>query len=88
MTLGPRKNVIWTGFEPSLSHTQISQFPERFDVNAILLPSGENSGAESSRVEEMKGVSPFSDPALFTLFVFEPPGAVMRQILEWIDMLV
>ena len=41
-TCGPRKEVNWTGLEPSLLHTQISVFPERPDTNAILLPSGEN----------------------------------------------
>src|SRR6516165_1101433 len=36
----------------------------------------------------MKGVSPLTDPALFTSFAFGPPGAMMRQILEWIEKLV
>ena len=42
VTSGPPKEVNWTEFEPSLSHTQISGFPERSDIKAILLPSGEN----------------------------------------------
>lgn len=39
--------VSWTALEPSLSHTQISELPERVDVNTILVPSGEYSGSES-----------------------------------------
>ena len=50
----PAKLVNCTGFLPSASHTQISSLPERFDVKAILRPSGENCGYCSIRVEEMK----------------------------------
>src|SRR2546428_5436193 len=52
--------VNCTGFEPSLSHTQISLFPsrlERPDVKAIFLPSGENAGSWSARVEVINGVA-------------------------------
>jgi len=35
------KEVNWTAFKPSLSHTQISRLPERSEAKAMRLPSGE-----------------------------------------------
>ena len=54
MVSGPPKSVSCVGFEPSALATQISMLPERVDSKAILLPSGENCGLKSTRVEEMK----------------------------------
>src|SRR5215467_12210705 len=56
-TSGPAKEVNCTAFEPPLSQTQISGWPERSDMKAIFLPSGEGCGAKSFLVEEMKGVA-------------------------------
>src|SRR2546422_4694257 len=36
---GPPKNVNWIGFEPSLSHTQISALPERSEEHTSELQS-------------------------------------------------
>src|SRR5690348_6667603 len=57
---GPLKEVNCTAFEPSLSHTQISRLPERVDTKATFVPSGENCGEESSRVEEISGWAPLA----------------------------
>ncbi len=38
---GAPSEVNCTAFKPSRSHFQISMSPERFDRNAMLLPSGE-----------------------------------------------
>ena len=46
--------MSWTAFEPSLSHTQTSGFPDRVETNAIFAPVGEYAGAASNFVEEMK----------------------------------
>ena len=76
----PPKSVNCTAFEPSPSEIQISELPERLDIKVILLPSGENWGEESPRVEEMKGVTPLTG---FGLFEFPGPwrlGAAMRQM--------
>jgi hypothetical protein len=53
-TSGPPNAVIRTGFEPSAFETQISGEPERDDVKAIFLPSGEYLGFSSLLVDEMK----------------------------------
>src|SRR5262249_54558168 len=45
------KEVSWTRFAPSLSHIQISKFPDRVDSKTILLPSGEYCGPWSKFVE-------------------------------------
>src|SRR5438874_13400187 len=45
--------VTCIGFSPSLSETQISILPERFEENAIRLPSGEGCGFISSRVDTL-----------------------------------
>jgi hypothetical protein len=39
--IGPPKAVNCTGLDPSLADIQISQAPDRLDMKAILLPSGE-----------------------------------------------
>src|SRR5262245_36926723 len=52
------KAVNWTGCSPVPSHPQISQFPDRLEAKAILLPSGENCEATSALVEE---ISAFAD---------------------------
>ena len=79
VTSGPLKEVTWTGLEPSLLHTQISECPERSDTNAILVPSGENCGAESSCVEKMN--DRLGNLALAPSRALGPLGAAMRQIL-------
>jgi hypothetical protein len=50
---GLSKEVNWSGLLPSLSEIQISWLPERSEANAILLPSGENCGLTSRRVESI-----------------------------------
>src|SRR4249920_1114709 len=54
-TTGPPKKVIRTASEPSALEVQISLGPVREDKKAIFLPSGEYFGAESFRVEVIKG---------------------------------
>src|SRR5712692_11873434 len=49
----PTDDVNWMGLEPSPSHTQISYLPDRVDLKAIRVPSGEYSGSSSVCVEEM-----------------------------------
>ena len=39
--------------------------PERVDSKAILVPSGENCGLKSIRVEEMKGRGEVKEHSLF-----------------------
>src|SRR5438128_5861932 len=51
--LVPPVEVHCRAFDPSLSDSQISYRPERFEVNAIRLPSGENAGVSSTRVDEI-----------------------------------
>ena len=51
---GPIVEVNCVGLEPSLSHTQISNLPDRVDLNAIRLPSGEYCGSSSVFVDEMR----------------------------------
>src|SRR5437588_11761548 len=77
VTRRPPNEVNWTGFDPSPLHTQISGWPERSDTKATLLPSGENCGSLSSRVEEIKvrtSLSPGTDLLL-------APGAATRAML-------
>ena len=50
--------VNCTAFEPSLSHFQISLMPERYDTNAMFLPSGEYRGLWSCREEEINSIAP------------------------------
>jgi hypothetical protein len=47
----PPSEVSRTAFDPPLLHTQISKCPERSDMKAILLPSGEYAGQNSLRVD-------------------------------------
>src|SRR6266481_9765629 len=49
--LSAPKAVSCTGFVPSASDIQTSSLPERFDENAIWLPSGEYLGEICSREE-------------------------------------
>src|SRR3712207_1510543 len=51
--VGARSDVSWTALEPSGSETQISQAPERVDVNATRRPSGENMQWISALVDEI-----------------------------------
>src|SRR5258707_5191710 len=51
--IGARNEESCRGFPPSLSAIQISSLPVRLETKAILLPSGENSGAVSYPVEKM-----------------------------------
>ena len=59
--------------DPSLLQTQISGDPDLDEAKAIFLPSGENRGSASPRVEEMNFTASFG---------FAPePGTSTRQIL-------
>src|SRR5215831_3952538 len=80
VTSGPAKKVNCAAFEPSLSQTQISGCPERCDMKAIFLPSGENCGPESVLVEEMKGVAVWRG-RFFRVPTLALPGAAIRQML-------
>src|SRR6516225_4076294 len=80
VTSGPPKEVNCTAFEPSLSQTQISGCPERADMKAIFLPSGENCGARSLLLEEMKGVAVLRG-SFFRVPTLGLPGAAIRQML-------
>jgi len=59
--IGARIEVNCTASEPSLAETQTSWLPERVDIKAILLPSGEYWGFSSVRVEAITGIG---EPAL------------------------
>src|SRR5687768_16460346 len=66
----PRSEVSCLRRDPSRSPSHISGKPERADVNAMLLPSGEKSGSESSRVEAINldgRRDPAEDSARFIL---------------------
>src|SRR5437588_7039599 len=77
VTQGPSNEVNWTAFDPSLLHTQISKWPERADTKATLLPSGENCGCMSSRVDEIKVRTALAP----TGTLLPAPGAGMRPML-------
>src|SRR5579862_4815512 len=79
-TSGPPNEVNCEAFELSASQTQISGFPERADRNTILLPSGENCGDWSPRVEEMKGVPVVRGFCIVAVLALL--GAGMRQMLR------
>ena len=64
--------VNCSAFKPSLSHTQISRVPERPEVNAIFLPSGEYWAVNSLRDEEMNFVDGLVSP--------RGPGISTRQM--------
>ena len=53
----PRNEVSWEQFDPSLSQVQISEYPERSESNATLLPLGEKCGLEFRHFAEMTGVA-------------------------------
>src|ERR1051325_10030562 len=57
------KNVSCTGLLPSGSHVHNSGVPFRYDMKEIFLPSGENRGAPSSRVEKTTRTA-FDNPCL------------------------
>src|SRR5512145_2270239 len=71
VTYGPQE-CSSRGLEPSLSQTQMALFPERPEVKAILLPSGEKSGPWSPKVEAISSVCDLALPAA---------SSSMRQIL-------
>ena len=58
-TIGPAKFVMRTAFEPSAFETHTSREPERDEIKAIVLPSGEYFGVWSTRVEEIKSSALF-----------------------------
>jgi hypothetical protein len=72
----PSKSVNCTGFEPSLSQTQICNVPVLLEVNAMRLPSGEYCGLVSSRVEEINLVGALDGP---TGLLFVDAGPSTRQ---------
>jgi len=74
----PRNEVNWTALDPSLLQAQISRWPERVDAKAILLPSGENCGSVSLRVDEISVRTPL--PLMANLL--PAPGAGIRTMLE------
>src|SRR6516162_8562645 len=55
---------------PSLSHTHISLVPERLDMNTTLLPSGEITGLDCSRVEGARIREVSFVPSRSTLQIF------------------
>ena len=55
--MGPPSDVTCTRLEPAVSDTQISELPVRSEQNAILVPSGENWGQVSTRVEAINFVA-------------------------------
>src|SRR4051812_21500061 len=65
-------DVTCTGFKPSLSETQISKLPERFEQNATCFPSGEGCGFISSRVDPLSclGVPITFGPLIVTRQIF------------------
>ena len=63
----PRPLVSWMVFDPCASVTKISPAsPERVDENTMFLPSGENWGLVSMRVERMKGAG-------------DPPASILQM---------
>src|SRR5262245_7304047 len=62
------------GREPSDSHTQSSELPERREPKTIFFPSGEYWGLKSARVEEINGA--IESPCHFEL------ARSIRQMLE------
>src|SRR4051812_34269177 len=68
------KEVISAGLRPSRSHSQIASLPERFELKAIFLPSGENWGAPSEAVDAITRVG--------SLILSSALGPGIRQMLE------
>jgi hypothetical protein len=58
-----------------MSHTQTSATPDRVDMNATRLPSGENCGVTSTRAEFRNG------GALDGRAGFPEPSSTMLQML-------
>src|SRR5258708_4535173 len=83
VTLGPPKVVNWIAFAPLLSHIQISSPPERADIKAILLLSGEYCGARLFRVEEINGIALLRGFKLCTTLRLGLVGAAIRQMELW-----
>src|SRR4030095_1579273 len=75
---GPPMFVKGRGLDPSLSHTQISNVPERREANTILFPSEEYCGPLSSCVDEMS----FRGRASCT---FEPCNPIRQMLPSIID---
>src|SRR5437870_2415333 len=70
----PPKVVNCTGLRPSLSHTQISRLALRSDTKATRVPSGENCGLDSSRVEPTSGLGSLAGA------IESGPGARQRLV--------
>ena len=75
--------VSCTGFEPSPLDTQISSWPDRCELNAILEPSGEYCATRSSRVEAISfsavlGLSP-TDSCARQMSMFQFPTPYTRR---------
>src|SRR5688572_6495992 len=66
-------DVSENGCDPSLLQTQISRDPDLAEAKAILLPSGENLGSISDRVQEMNFMA--------SLGLAPKRGTAIRQIL-------
>src|SRR4051812_19081486 len=65
------REVTCIGLSPLTSEAQISKLPERFEENAIRLPSGEGCGFISSRVDALNCLG---GPVIFG------PCTIARQI--------
>src|SRR5438067_9102353 len=70
----PLKEVNSTGLRPSRPQIQIANVPERPEVKAIFLPSGENCGSRSGWVDAINRVGALCLSSAF--------GPGIRQILE------
>src|SRR2546429_3958810 len=68
------KEVNSTGLKPSRSQTQIAGVPDRFELKTIFLPSGENCGSASGRVDAINRMG-----ELFLSSALDPG---IRQTLE------
>src|SRR6476661_66065 len=83
-TIGPPKKVMRTGLEPSAFETHTSREPDREDIKAISLPSGEYFGVWSTQVEEMKSSAEFGGPPFLgnsarQIFV----SSIWREYTRW-----
>ena len=68
----PPSDVSCTGFEPSSFTIHSSKFPDRSEVKAMRLPSGEYSPSPSTRDEAINFSGPLRVPVA--------PGPAVRQI--------
>src|SRR5437016_1697779 len=73
-TVVPLKDTNSIGPKPSRSQIQIANVPERAELKAIFLPSGENCGSRSHWVEAIN--------RLGALFLSDALGPGIRQMLE------